>query len=514
MIQGPQVGVILEVEPRTQPKQATVREDSPFRILVLADLGGETGARPSRPVRIDRDDYDEVLDRVSPRAVLSLSDGGRPVTVRFGDIDHFHPDYIRGTLPLFQRLRSLRDRLDDPKTFESAARELLADTGAEGDDAAADTAAEPSIDPAQAPPSGHNGLRASTGGLLDRMLDEAAGPAPASSAGGSTRPPPDDLQSFIREAVGPHLVPGQDPRRGALVAKVDAAAGDVMRRVLHDPAFRAVESAWRSLFRMVREIETGPKLTIDVVDMPREALAADLELDRPLEQSLLHRLLVDEPAEPWSVVIGDYTFGPDAADVAMLARIAEIARAAGTPFIAAGHASLSGCPRFQGLPEPADWRAVDAPEWAAFRRGETARFVGLAQPRVLLRLPYGRDAEPAETFEFDELADPPDHEEYLWGNPAYLCAILLAHSFRYDGAAMQPGRHLEVGGLPLHLVRRDGTTEALPCAESLMSERAAARILDCGLMPVASLKGSDAVRLVRFQSVSDPASPLAGRWSR
>jgi len=28
-----------------------------------------------------------------------------------------------------------------------------------------------------------------------------------------------------------------------------------------------------------------------------------------------------------------------------------------------------------------------------------------------------------------------------------------------------------------------------------------------------SIKGSDAVRLLRFQSIAEPAKPLSGRWS-
>jgi len=32
-------------------------------------------------------------------------------------------------------------------------------------------------------------------------------------------------------------------------------------------------------------------------------------------------------------------------------------------------------------------------------------------------------------------------------------------------------------------------------------------------MPLISIKGSDRVRLARFQSIADPATALAGRWS-
>jgi type VI secretion system protein ImpC len=516
MKQTSQVGVTLEIEPHAKPRRAIVSDDPAFRILVLADLGGEM-ANAGRPVRIDRDDFDVVLESIAPRAVLGMTDGGAPVIARFTDIDDFHPDHIRTTLPLFRQLRALRDRLDDPRTFEAAARELVEGTDREGDDVASDTDAESAIDPAQPAPSGGNGGRgAGSGSLLDRMLDETAGPSPLTgpgSAGGSSRPPLDDLQAFIREAVAPHIVPGEDPRRGPLVERLDAAAGELMRRVLHDPAFRSVESAWRSLFRMTREIETGQRLTIDVVDMPRAQLEADLAADGPVERSTLHRVMVDEPSEPWSVVIADYAFDTGDDDVALLGRIAEVAYAAGVSVIAMAEPSVCGCPAFEGLPDPADWAAIEADAWRTFRRGPTARHIGLVQPRLLGRLPYGGAGQGTETFEFEEMSDPPLHDEYLWSGGAYACAVLLARSFTADGAAMRPGTHLDLDGLPLHLVRSGGTTEAQPCAESLMSDRAAARILECGPMALASMKGSDAVRLVRFQSVAEPAAPLAGPWT-
>jgi hypothetical protein len=36
--------------------------------------------------------------------------------------------------------------------------------------------------------------------------------------------------------------------------------------------------------------------------------------------------------------------------------------------------------------------------------------------------------------------------------------------------------------------------------------------MDEGFMPVVAIRDSDAVRLVRFQSVAAPAAALVGRW--
>jgi type VI secretion system protein ImpC len=72
---------------------------------------------------------------------------------------------------------------------------------------------------------------------------------------------------------------------------------------------------------------------------------------------------------------------------------------------------------------------------------------------------------------------------------------------------------LELDRLPLHIVAVDGQTVAQPCAETLLTECVATSILEKGLMPLASLKDQDSVRLVRFQSIADPLRPLTGPWT-
>ena len=54
---------------------------------------------------------------------------------------------------------------------------------------------------------------------------------------------------------------------------------------------------------------------------------------------------------------------------------------------------------------------------------------------------------------------------------------------------------------------------AKPCAEVLLTENEADFLLNTGLMPLASLKGQDAVLLVRLQSISELPAALAGRWN-
>lgn len=74
------------------------------------------------------------------------------------------------------------------------------------------------------------------------------------------------------------------------------------------------------------------------------------------------------------------------------------------------------------------------------------------------------------------------------------------------------GVFLEVEGLPLHIFTYEGESRTQPCAEVLLTERAADIMLEKGLMPLFSLKDQDVIRLARFQSIADPLRPLASRW--
>jgi type VI secretion system protein ImpC len=211
--------------------------------------------------------------------------------------------------------------------------------------------------------------------------------------------------------------------------------------------------------------------------------------------------------------VGAYTFGGEPDDATLLGRLAGLGRAAGAAVLAGGHPRLVGARSSAGLAESDSWAPPSDPGWAALRRSDAAHWLGLVLPRFLGRLPYGADTDPCDAFDFEETEGEPAHDDYLWTNPALAAALLLGQAFTDEGWSMRPGRHLDISGLPLHLYRSGPETLAKPCAEVLFTERAAARVMERGVMPLASMKDSDAVRLVRFQSVADPPSALRGAWS-
>jgi len=193
-------------------------------------------------------------------------------------------------------------------------------------------------------------------------------------------------------------------------------------------------------------------------------------------------------------VAGLYSFGPE--HETTLAQVAACCRQAGAPLLAGVAADVVGLAR----------------SFETLRRSETARWIGLALPRFLLRLPYGAETSATEEFAFEEMPQPCEHERYLWGNPAVACVCLLGETFARRGWQMRPGMVSEISGLPAH-VYQDGREKALkPSAEVLLTEEAVELLLDRGFIPLISIKDSDRVRVARFQSLAHPAAPLAGPW--
>ena len=477
-------------------------ESAPMRMLVMADLGGRAGARAplaERPLAsVDHETLDAVFARVHPGLTLGAGNGGPALALDFGRLEDFHPDVLFERVGLFGALRETRRRLQDPATFAAAASEL----------GVAAPVAAAAAGPAESDTE-----------TLGRLLGTAPAGAVEVPVGDRLR---EDVQRLVRALVAPYVVPAADPREQELIASVDRAIADRMRVLLHDPALQELESTWRSIARLVAEAETGEEIQIALLDVGRGELASDLgAAGTDLEASGLYSRLVARGsaihgAHPWSVVVAATTFGPEPADIALLGALGAIASRAGGPLLAAASPRLLGCRSIAETPDPRAWDALAAEDdraWQALRASPWARWIGLAVPRVLLRLPYGARGERTERFAFEELEPARPHESFLWGHPAFACATLLARSFRERGAEMSPGDHLELDDLPAYSYRDDGEAKLMPCAEALLTERALGEILGRGLMPLASFPDRNAARVVRFQSIADPPAPLAGAWS-
>ena len=473
-------------------------EDRPFSILVVGDFSGRggSGERPPlaqrRPLAVDVDELDNVMARLkvalqfppdaSSSAILDLP---------FSQLDDFHPDQIYAKAPVFARLRELRQKIQNPATFEAAAAEVRswADTRP---DAPAQT---PSTAPSPAPAAADAGASP-----FAQLMDKRVSPHAASKTRYSADP---KIDEFIGQIVKPHVVASKDPDQDDLLSAVDKATSRHMNAILHHADFQALEATWRGLDFLIHNLETDENLTLQMLHVSRDEMATDLMSGNDLRQSQLYRVLVKEArlapgGVPWALVVGLYTFRKNESDAALLRRWGELAAAAGAPFMAGSEYA------------PGDEDAGGA-GWRELLAGQAADHVALAVPRMLLRLPYGPDTESVESFPFNEMDAQPVHAAYLWGNPAVACACLIGQTFSESGWSMRLGSIDRLGGLPLHVWTEDGEKNMTPPAEFWLTDADAEGLIARGLIPLCSVRGSDAIAIPRFLSVSGRAIPLGPR---
>lgn len=485
MPESPRYSVHLDVSTGRHRSPAAPLPDDPFRICLIGDFRGRSGAPADpgpistrRPRPVDRDDLDDVLARFDPRLSLDIDDGTE-VELSFSELEHFHPDEIFQRAPFFQALREARSRLASAETFQGALASILGGpVGAPRE--------EPNVDSGEVIADTLTGA----GSVLDRVID------------GETRD--DSMRAFLRRIVAPHAVPGEDPRRGAMLADLDASVARGMRSILHHPRFQALEALWRSVFFLVRRLETGPSLKLLLLDATITELAAEGApegLSGALDGS-------------FSVLLVDHSFGATPEDHALLQTLAGLAAEKGASLLAGAGPDLVGLETFASPPESRAVGVWQDEGWQAFRRSSEAGRVGLVLPRFLLRAPYGPDDDPCDYIELQEMESPPEHEHFLWGSGAVTVAALLGESFAASGWRMRPGEHVEVSGLPLHTWRGPDGPELTPCTERRITDDLVESMLDAGPMVLTATGYGDTARLVRFQSIASPARPLQGPWSR
>jgi type VI secretion system protein ImpC len=484
-------------------------DQTPFRILCVGDFSGRRGRGAHsdslagrRPISIDRDNLEEVLIKLQVEIHIPRpANAAGHVAIPIRELDDFCPDRLFEGLELFESLRDVRRRLGSPKTFAVAAQEV-------GRWAGSPPAAEPS------PPAIQRPMPSDSAALLEQMLGGAPLPGVATQPGSQ-------LDAFLRSVGGPHLVPAENPRQAELEAVVDEAIGGAMRVLLHHPDFQEIEAAWRGLHLLVRRLETNENLKIFLLDLTRDELVTDLTRSDNPGDSRLYDLLVREAlqttgGQPWAVIAGHYTFGPGHDDASLLQRLTAIAEHAGAPFVAAAHPLLFDCHSLSATQDPEGrTQKPDAETFAAWERlrhSSAACFLALAAPRFLLRYTYGPDTSPVERFDFKELTDPPHHEDFLWGNPAFAVAALLGQAFSVSGWSMQPGEVPELDGLPVVAYGAEDEKELKPCAEVDLNEQDLERMLDAGVLALLSVPRSGSVRVARFQAFASPQTQLAGRW--
>ncbi|MFL2656527.1 MAG: type VI secretion system contractile sheath small subunit [Burkholderiaceae bacterium] len=115
----PRVQITYDVE----IGDAIEKKELPFVVGLMSDLSGDPAEplpklRDRRFVEIDRDNFNEVMEKITPRLDLKVSDvmkgeGDLKIVLDFKEFGDFHPEAIVKKIPRLAKLLEARQNLRD-----------------------------------------------------------------------------------------------------------------------------------------------------------------------------------------------------------------------------------------------------------------------------------------------------------------------------------------------------------------------------------------------------------------
>ena len=352
-------------------------------------------------------------------------------------------------------------------------------------------------------------------GLLDQIIEDGRLAREESQRDWAK----DLIGEFVAQVMDGEITVSKDTEAmiNERISEIDRLISAQLNEVMHHEEFQKLEASWRGLAYLVDKTETGERMKLRVMNVSKKDLLKDMEKASEFDQSALFKKIYEEEfgmfgGASYGAIIGDYQFSNHPQDIALLSKISQVAAAAHAPFLSAAAPELFNFDSFTELGEPRDmakiFQGVEYAKWKAFRESEDSRYVALAMPHILMRLPYGRDNVPVEAFDFEEKVDGTDHNQYLWGNAAYALGTRLTESFaKYSWCAAIRG--VEGGGLvqdlPVHTFKTDEGDVALKCpTEIAITDRREKELADLGFVPLVHCKGTDYAAFFSTQTGNKP----------
>lgn len=308
------------------------------------------------------------------------------------------------------------------------------------------------------------------------------------------------------------------------ISEIDKVLSRQLSAIMQSEKFQKLEGSWRGLHHLISNSETSSGLKIRMLNISKKELTRDLEKAVEFDQSQIFKKIYESEfgtagGEPYAALIGDYEFTNHPDDLGMLTSMSNVAAAGFCPFISAADPKMFGFDSFTELSKPRDLEKIfDSAEyikWRSFRDSEDARFVTLTMPRVLARLPYGKDTKPVEEFNFEEARLDEsgrqlesEHDEYCWMNAAYAMGTTLTSSYAEYGwctsirGAEGGGK---VQGLPSHtFISDDGDTDQKCPTEIGITDRREAELSKLGFLPLCHYKNTDYAVFFGAQTTQKP----------
>ena len=374
--------------------------------------------------------------------------------------------------------------------------------------------------------------------MAEPKLKEVAEPSAAVAEGGELdallqkefRPKTDEAKEAVERAVrtlaeqalAQTQLIGADVVQSisAMIAEIDRKLSEQINLIIHHADYQRLEGAWRGLHYLVNNTETDEMLKIRVLNISKAELGKTLKRYKGTawDQSPIFKRVYEQEygqfgGEPFGCMVGDYFFDHTPPDVELLGEMSKVAAAAHSPFIAGASPTVMQMGTWQELADPRDLTKIfltpEYASWRSLRDSEDSRYIGLAMPRFLARLPYGAKTNPVPEFDFEEDTAGADHGKFSWANAAYAMATNITRSFKMYGwcsriRGIESGGSLE--GLPVHTFPTDDGGVDMKCpTEIAISDRRESELAKNGFMPLIHKKNSDFAAFIGAQSLQNPA---------
>ncbi len=327
------------------------------------------------------------------------------------------------------------------------------------------------------------------------------------------------FDEFLKQAVKAGGAVSNDVERtiNYWIARIDEKLSAQLNEIMHHPDFQKVEGTWRGLEYLIKNSEVGEKLELRVLNATKKDLLKDFDRAADFDRSVLFDLVYTKEygtlgGFPYGMLVGDFEFGRHPEDISLLTKLSGVAAAAHAPFIAASSPKLFNMDSFTQLNGVLDiasiFQGVEYAQWKSFRESEDSRYVALTMPRVLARLPYGKETKPVEEFNYEEDVDGKDHHKYLWMNSAWAYAARITDAMAKYGWPLK-SRGVEAGGkvegLPAHVFQTMEGDIALKCpTEIAIPDSRELELSNQGFLPLVHCKDRDFAVFMGAQSCQKP----------
>jgi type VI secretion system protein ImpC len=335
-------------------------------------------------------------------------------------------------------------------------------------------------------------------GMVDTQIDaKTAPPAPTPQEDTAAKRA---VSAFIGSMGGRKP---QKPSAGAgdALRALDALIAAQLAEILDDPAFEALEGAWRTLRFLLRRCDRRAQCFLHAIEAPKDT-AHDSLRTVLIDQS-------DQQPAGLGLLLSTYVYNSGAPDVALLQQLAGIGEEIQVPVVAAI------APDFIRGVTDADLAKAREPEtlfqdeaytpWTSLRAKPVARWLGVAANRIQLRAAHDLSEDRKLPLSGVTTVGEP-----LEAGGGVIVAALAAESAALTGwpsDLLGPDR--VVDSLPLYA----GEGNVLAVASPLRAD-AAGSLANVGLIAVVGQANRDTARLVRAPSVRSGRADTTGDLPR